>query len=84
MSIESAMNPKKGSKYLPALIGILQRIVQTIGISVEVLGVEGILQDGIGREVPAEGGGVEAGVHIDEAPAREVFVSGVAVAADID
>ena len=47
-------------KILPTLIRILQRIVEAVGVAVEVLGARRILYHRVGHQEAAEGGVVQA------------------------
>ena len=63
---------------LPIRIRISQRIIISIAITVEVLGVAGVLDVVVGREHPSQIGVVESAVHIYQTESIQMFVSGVA------
>jgi len=49
-----------------------------IGVAVVALSVIGVGDDGVGAEEAAQGGVVEPGVEVDQAEARDLFLSGEA------
>ena len=52
---------------LPILIRIFQRIIQAVGIAVEVLRGGGILDEGVRAEEAYEEGVVDAGISVYQA-----------------
>ena len=64
---------------LPILIRILQRIVEAVGVPVEVLRGGGILDEGVRAEESPEERVVDARIGVYQAATHDVFVSGVAV-----
>jgi len=59
-------------------IGILDRVVISVGIAVVALGVGGVGDDGIGRDEPVNIRTVIPGIHVDQAQVVVMFVAGVA------
>jgi hypothetical protein len=49
---------------VPTRIGVPQRIVPHVGVSVKVLGVGRVGHDGIGLDLPSQGGVIPAGAHL--------------------
>ncbi len=63
---------------LPIWVGVLQRVVHAVGISVEVLGAAWILHVVVNREEGAGDGVIDPAVHVDESEVRQMLVSGEA------
>ncbi len=65
-------------KEMPGGIGIGEGVIEHIGIAVQCLRIDQALHKGVGGEEAAEGGVVEAGIHVDQAEGVEHLVAGVA------
>lgn len=59
-------------------VGKNKGVAQNIGVSVELLRIGGVGDEGIGREEPANAGQIEASVVVDEAQGVVVFLPCVA------
>ncbi len=56
----------------------VQRVVDHVAVAVVVLAVQGILDNRVGAQHPAQGGVVDPPVHVDQADGVEMFVAGEA------
>ncbi len=63
---------------IPARIGVFERIVQNVTVTVVVLANVRRLYIGVGTEKAAQFGVVDPAVHVDQAHFLHVFVTGVA------
>lgn len=59
-------------------VGGVEGVVEDVAVAIEILGVFGDLDDGVGTEEAAEFGIVDPAVHVDEPAVVELFVAGVA------
>ena len=62
----------------PVRVGVLQRVVQAVGIPVEVLGATRVLHEVVHRKEGAGDGVIDPSVHVDEPVTHQMLVAGEA------